>query len=80
MKIYKSARLLSDTDRRFFTAAETAWDAVERICRAKAPVPRPGTPYHTCPTCGGLLTEKYEHCPHCGQKILHVSEGDSDGK
>ncbi|SMC38363.1 hypothetical protein SAMN02745168_0621 [Papillibacter cinnamivorans DSM 12816] len=43
--------------------------AYKLIYMAMVPLPRWGTPYHTCPTCGGLLTEKYEHCRWCGQKL-----------
>lgn len=69
MKNYSTARLLDEPKRRYLEARETAVDAVERICRAKTPVPRPRTPYHTCPTCGGLLTEQYDFCRWCGQKL-----------
>lgn len=65
MKIYRA----TETERTYLIARELAVDAVSRICRAREPVPKPETGYHTCPTCGGLLTEEYQHCRWCGQRL-----------
>lgn len=76
MKQYSNAWKPIAAQRIYLTAREIAIDAINRICLEKPPRQKEKTDYHTCPTCGGLLTERYEHCRWCGQKLRWERQND----